>query len=186
MDIKKTITSIFIVPTLKINRDQLRENGFLNGYISDERRDVQYKDAVYLLFKPDDLDKFRSFLEEEMSKNQEIIDDYDYEDGYVVIACKLDSKWKKDYMLVREGLYSRTSKKFQALFPQIIKADKSKGRPRDQLSLQFRVFSKSSELITFWEDKIGIKFTDEMEVWEGFHVENETLNLEKIKTEELV
>ena len=183
---KKTITTIFIIPTLSIDRDDLKYNGFINGYISDERRDVQYKDAVYLLFKPEDLDRFRDFLENENAKNQGILDDYDYEDGYVVVVYKLNPKWKKDFMLVREGLYSRTSEEFQKLFPQVIKADTKRGILRDQLSLQFRVFTRSPELIDYWEKKLDVVFTDDMEVWDGFTVQNEVLDLEKIKTEELV
>lgn len=182
---KKTITTIFIVPTLGVDRDDLKENGFLNGYVSDERRDVQHKDAVYLLFKPEDLDKFRDFLESENSKNQGIIDDYDYEDGYVVLVYKLDPKWKKDYMLVRQGLYSKTSKKFQETFPRTITVKRGKKElPKKETTLQHRVFEKSEELRSYWEDKIDMKFTDDMELWEGFHVENETLNLDKLKIEE--
>jgi len=62
---RMTITSIFMVATLKIPRDKLRENNFLNAYSRDDMREVQYKDAIYLLFKPDDLDKFRYFLDGE-------------------------------------------------------------------------------------------------------------------------
>ncbi len=82
MERKHTITSVFIVPTLSIGRDRLIDNGFINGYTKDSRRDVQYENAVYLLFKPTDLDKFRSFLDKEYERTKSIIDDYDYEDGY--------------------------------------------------------------------------------------------------------
>ena len=95
MELKKTITSIFMVPTLKINRDKLKENGYLNGYMSDVRRDVQYQNAVYLLFQPSNLDKFREFLDDEYQRTKQLIDDYDYEDGFVVVVYTLDKKWKK-------------------------------------------------------------------------------------------
>jgi hypothetical protein len=183
---KKTITTIFIIPTLSIDRDDLKYNGFINGYISDERRDVQHKDAVYLLFKPEDLDRFRDFLENENAKNQGIIDDYDYEDGYVVLVYKLNPKWKKDFLLVREGLYSKTSKKFQDSFPKTITVKRGRQSAKEEATLQHRVFKKSEELRSYWEDKIDMKFTEEMEVWEGFHIENETLNLDKLKQEETV
>ena len=65
MERKHTITSIFIVPTLSIGKEKLLDNGFVNGYIKDGRRDAQYENAVYLLFKPKDLDKFREFLDKE-------------------------------------------------------------------------------------------------------------------------
>jgi len=53
METTKTITSIFIVPIFSIGKEKLVNNGFVNGFIKDSRRDVQYKDSVYLLFKPD-------------------------------------------------------------------------------------------------------------------------------------
>lgn len=186
MEVKKTITSIFMVPTLKIDRAELRDNGFLNAYSIDSERDVQYEGCIYLLFKPEDLDKFRSFLDGEYERTKTVIDDYDYEDGYVVVVYKLDTKWKKDFANIREGSYSKTSKSFQKLFPQIIKADKKRGIERDQLSLQFRVFARSGELIEYWQNKLDVVFTDDMELWDGFHIENETLDLDKLKIEETV
>jgi hypothetical protein len=134
-----------MVPTLKIDREQLRDNGFINAYSVDKRRDAQYEGCIYVLFKPEDLDKFRAFLDGEYERTKAVIDDYDYEDGYVVVVYKLNTKWKKDFALVREGYYSRTSREFQNTFPKIIKADKKRGIERDQLSLQFRVFTKSPE-----------------------------------------
>jgi hypothetical protein len=185
MNVSRTIASIFIVPTLKISRDDLKENGYVNGYMSDIRRDAQYKNAVYLLFKPDNLDKFREFLEKESERTKLLLDDYDYEDGFVVVVYTLESKWKKDFALIKEGLYSKTSKEFQDLFPKVIKIMKN-NLHRDEISLQHRIFRKSEDLRQYWEDKIDISFTDDMEVWEGFQIENETLDLDKIKQEELV
>lgn len=184
MEIKKTISTIFMVPTLRINKNDLKNNGFINAYASDKRLDVQYEYAAYLLFKPENLDKFREFLDAELIRKQGIIDDYDYEDGYVVVVYQLDKKWKKDFGLVKEGLYSRTSKEFQKLFPELI--DLPGKKESKVLSLQHRIFKKSQELRNYWEDKIDIQFTEDMEVWDGFIPDNETLDLEKLKQEETV
>ena len=70
MEIKRTITSIFMVPTLGINKDKLLSNNFINGYYKDIRREEQYKDSIYLLFKPSNLDKFKEFLDEEYEKTK--------------------------------------------------------------------------------------------------------------------
>jgi len=186
MATKVTITTMFILPTLNIDKAELKANGFINGYIYDDRKDVQHENVVYILFKPTNLDKFRVFIENQMTLKKDIIDDYDYEDGYVVLVYNLNKKWKKDFNLVKEGLYSQTSKGFQNLFPKTIKVEKQKGNFRDETALQHRVFDKSSDLRSYWEDKIDMKFTEEMEVWDGFDPIRETLNLDKIKTEELV
>jgi hypothetical protein len=130
MSIKITITSIFMVPTLKIDREALSNSGFVNGYLSDSRRDVQHRNAVYLLFKPENLDKFREFLDAEYERTTYILDDYDYEDGYVVVVYQLNPMWREDFMLVREGMYSRTSPEFQKDFPKVIKILKN-GLHRD-------------------------------------------------------
>ena len=181
MEIKKTITSIFMVPTLKIDKDKLKDNGYINGYAKDESPDAaSYENCVYLLFKPSNLDKFRSFLDGEYERTKSVIDDYDYEDGYIVVVYKLNPKFNKDYKLVKEGLYSRTSKEFQALFPKIVKIVKN-GLHRDEISLQYRVFNKTEDMILFWEEKLGVIFDHDQEVWHGYEYKNEVFNIKKIK-----
>lgn len=178
-DIKKTITSIFMVPTLKVDRIKLMENGFINGYVSDVKKLPAYEGAVYLLFQPKDLDKFRDFLEGEYERTKDIIDEYDYEGGYVVVVYKLNPKFKSDFSLVKEGLYSKTSEKFQALFPKVVKIQKE-GLKRDEISLQYRVFNKTEDLVKFWEDKLAVEFDEDQEIWHGFILQDETLDIDKI------
>jgi hypothetical protein len=180
MERKHTITSIFIVPTLSIGRDKLINNGFVNGYIKDGMRDIQYENAVYLLFKPTNLDKFKNFLDSEYERTKSIIDDYDYEDGYVVIVYEINSKLKDDIELIKQGKYSKTSTQFQGIFPKVVKIKKN-GLNRDEVSLQYRVFNKTEDLIQFWEDKLGVELPEDLEVWHGFFDEFETLDLNKIK-----
>jgi hypothetical protein len=182
MELKKTITSIFMVPTLKIDRDRLRDNGFINAYMKDGRKDVQYENAAYLLFHPKDLDKFKEFLDDEYERTKSIIDDYDYENGFVVLVYTLNPKFKKDFDFVKSGKYSKTSKEFQAEFPRVIKIKKN-GLHKDEVSLQYRVFNKTEDLKKYWEEKIGIEFDDSMEVWQGFIDERETLFIDKLKEE---
>lgn len=180
MSVVKTITSIFIVPTLKLGKEHLVNNNFLNGYIADLRRDVQYEDAVYLLFKPDDLDRFREFLENQYESNHMLIDDYDYEDGFVVVVFKLDMKHKKDLDLIMRGKYSQTSQKFKDIFPKVVKVVKNHLH-KDEISLQYRIFKKTQDLRDYWEDRTGVVFTEDMEVWPGFDLLNESLDLDKVK-----
>jgi hypothetical protein len=95
MDLKKTITTIFMVPTLKVPKDELKDNGFINAYIKDGSREVQYEDCIYLLFHPKNLDKFRNFLDSEYERTKDVIDDYDYESGYVVVVYQLNPKFER-------------------------------------------------------------------------------------------
>jgi len=180
MEIKKNITSIFMVPTLKVPKDALRGNGFINAYIKDARKEDQYKGCIYLLFKPENLDKFREFLDGEYERTKAVIEDYDYEDGYVVVVYQLDDKYKNDFTLVQGGKYSKTSANFQKLFPKVVKITRN-GLSKDEISLQYRIFNKAEDLISFWETKLGIEFEDEYEVWDGWDEEKEILELDKIK-----
>lgn len=102
-----------MVPTLKVPKDALKNNGFLNAYVKDARKEDDYKECIYLLFKPEDLDKFREFLDSEYERTKNVIEDYDYEDGFVVVVYQLNTNYKNDFDLIRQGSYSKTSKDFQ-------------------------------------------------------------------------
>lgn len=180
MDVKKTITSIFIVPTLRINRDKLKGIGFINGYVSDCQREDQYENCVYVVFKPESIDKFKDFLQDEYERTVSVIEDYDYDDGVVVVVYQLDDEFQKDIGLIKLGKYSKTSKTFQELFPRIIKI-KKQGLYRDEISLQYRIFNKTQDLREYWEEKLGIMLDDNMEVWTGWNEETESLNTQKLK-----
>jgi len=184
--INKTVSSIFFVPTLKINRDKLTalDNNFINGYIKDLQREEQYKDSIYLLFKPKNLDKFKDFVDSEYTRTEFIIDDYNYGD-FVVLVYNLNPLYMDDFRTIMKGQYSKTSKSFQKLFPEeisIVKVDQY-GQSyfgREQ-SLQFRIFNKTEDLRKYWEDRINVRFQDEMEVWSSWKEEDEIMNIEEIK-----
>ena len=180
MEIKKNITTIFMVPTLKVPKNALKSNGFINAYIKDASREDGYKNSIYLLFKPDDLDKFREFLDGEYERTKAVIEDYDYDDGYVVVVYQLDDKFNNDFELIKQGKYSKTSKEFQKMFPKTVTIVKNNS-VRDEISLQYRIFNRAQDLIEFWEDKLGISLKDEYEVWEGWDDLRETLEINKIK-----
>ena len=183
MEIRKTITSIFCVPTLKIPRDTLKHknHNFINGYIKDVQHEMEYENCIFLLFQPSDLDMFREFLESEYERTKTVIDDYDYPEGFVVVVYKLDERFKSDFSLIKQGKYSKTSESFQALFPKVVQITTPSGLRRDELSLQYRIFNKTEDLVKFWEDKFGMTFSHNQEIWQGFIEEDETLDLIKIK-----
>jgi len=180
MDTKKTVTSLFMVPLLKLNKDSLREQGFINAFIRDSNRDVQYEHSIYLLFKPKSLREFKNFLDEEYERTTNVIDDYDYEGGFVVVVYKLNPKFIDDIDLIKKGLYSKTSKKFQQEFPKIIKILTGNGI-KEETSLQFRVFNKTKDMKVYWEEKLDVNFTEDQEVWHAFDEERETLTLKTLE-----
>ena len=177
---KNTITSIFMVPSLKVPKNSLKDNGFINAYLDDVGRDFKYNNVIYVLFLPTDLAKFREFLDNEYERTTEIVEDYDYEGGFVVLVYKLNMKWETDFDLIKQGRYSETSDNFQKLFPKVIKIKKN-GLHRDEISLQYRVFNKTDDMIKYWENKLGIDWDDSLEVWEGFDEGKEVLDINKMK-----
>lgn len=150
MKVNKTITTIFIVPTLSIGREKLDDNGFINGYVKDNQREVQYDNCIYLVFKPENLDKFKSFLDDEYERTKSILDDYDYPNGIVVVVYKLNARLDDDIALIKQGKYSQTSKRFQEIFPKVVKVKKN-GLMKDEISLQYRIFNKTEDLLEFWK-----------------------------------
>lgn len=180
MKLQKTITTIFIVPTLSVGKEKLEDNGFINGFCKDNEREVQYENCIYLVFKPTNLDKFREFLDVEYERSKQVIDDYDYEGGIVVIVYELNPKLIDDVNLVKKGKYSKTSEKFQRIFPKIVKVKKN-GLMKDEISLQYRIFNKTEDLRKFWEEKLDVELDEDSEVWSTFIEDNETFSLTKIK-----
>tara|TARA_R110002167_G_scaffold149240_2_gene342467 strand:+ start:1180 stop:1737 length:558 start_codon:yes stop_codon:yes gene_type:complete len=176
MILSKTNTSIFMVPTLKSPKDSLINNGFINAYIKDSISDNNYKDCIYLLFKPKDLNSFKDFLDNEYERTKQIIEDYDYNNGFVIVVYSLDDKFKDDFKLIKKGKYSKTSEKFQKLFNKVVKLKKN-GLHRDELSLQYRIFNKTNDLIEYWQTKIGESspWKDSFEVWPLFNKNDEIL-----------
>jgi len=180
MELKKTISTIFIMPTLKIPREKLKENGFINAYEYDGEKDVNYPNSVCLLFKPPNLHAFREFLEEEYERTTNIIEDYDYNNGFVVVVYKLNAKFLEDFELVKQGKYSQTTKKFQAEYNKTTKIVRD-GVTSDEISLQYRIFNKTQDLIDFWENKLGITFEKDQEVWEMYDPDREVLSIKKLR-----
>ena len=181
MEITRTITTMFMVPTLGIPKKQLLDNTFINAFVQNDLNNLYYEDVVYLLFLPQNLDKFREFITDEYERTSSIIEDYDCADGYVVVVYKLDSELKSDFKLIQESKYSKTSTKFQKLFPETVKIPNGLRTRKEVHSLQYKIFNKSQDMINHWEIMFDVKFTEDMEVWDRFDLIKETLTLDKFK-----
>tara|TARA_R110000796_G_scaffold15671_8_gene49771 strand:+ start:25 stop:603 length:579 start_codon:yes stop_codon:yes gene_type:complete len=176
MKISKTNTAIFMLPTVKHPKNSLIRNNFINAYMKDMLSENNYENCIYVLFKPSNLERFKEFLDNEYERTQQIVEDYDYEGGFVVVVYELKKAFIKDFKLIKQGKYSKTSEEFQKLFPKILKLTKN-GLHRDELSLQYRIFNKTNDLVEYWKDKIGRSSTweDDYEVWSSFEENKEVL-----------
>jgi hypothetical protein len=171
----RTSTTLFMVPTLGVPNGWLDAYGFIEAYSFDPDREEQYKNSIYLLFKPKNMSKFEHFLESEQKRTRRLIDDYDLDGGYVVLVYTLNGAYIEDFDLIKAGRYSETSKEFREFFPKFIKTGER--RPSEVESLQHMIFRRDPFLRKYLEKNIGFELVKEVEVWQGFDIERETLKL---------
>src|SRR6266498_2837841 len=152
-----TYTTMFLVPCLGIAPKTLEENGFMDGYLDDMNREIRYENSLYLLFKPTSMEKFNQFLILENERTPNLVDDYDYEGGYIVLVYRLESKYLNDYQLFLESKYSMFSNELKKAIPKIVKIMQG-NLHRDILSIPYRVVNRTNDIIQYWEEKKGEKY----------------------------
>jgi len=184
---KSTLTTILLLPSIGMSRRALLKYGFINAYLADIDSEIEYRDCIYLLFRPDSIEKFEAFyMRERESKN--FVTQYDYEGGYIVLVYSILDKYKSDYNLFLEGKYSKFSEEYKETFPKFVKVINSEtGITESQISLQFHILNKSVALKNMWEEELKVKFKDlgeDMEVWGKYDIHKETLDIEQIRKEQ--
>jgi hypothetical protein len=174
---KSTISRIFFVPTiLNISTKELKKNGFINCFIADNTSEINFENSVYLLFKPEFPGQFRKFLNREYDRTKSIVADYDKFRCMVVLVYRLNQDFLADYDLIRQSKYSETSKEFQNLFPQYVEIIEN-DVTRKELSLQYRIFNKTPDLVKYWQER-NADYTADKEIWYDFDEKKETLSKE--------
>lgn len=152
----------------------IKRYGFKGAYLYDENHISASPRVVYCLFKPPNLQEFNEFVQMELDDNADIIDEYDYPEGHVVLVYRFPEIYSKDFDLIVAGKYSQCSDTFKVLFP----VTKSK----TQLTIYALVFFREPKLASIVEAELNVKFEDDMEFWYVPDTEKETLTYEKLKT----
>lgn len=183
---RKTDTTIFLMPVLDINRSKMELHKFMDSFLDDVSRDVHHEDSIYILFKPDNLEEFEEFLEQEKERYKEIVDDYDYIGGYVIVVYKFPKEFLPDMQLILEGKYSKTSNKFKNKFLQVIRIVDESGQRNEHPSLQWMIFKKADAIRESWAQDFEIYLDGESEVWSRPDMEREVLDIDKIRKKEEV
>lgn len=148
---KSTITSLFIVPILRIDKKELTRHGFENAYIKDEVRGLDYPHAIYLLFRAPNQLAFNEFIEEERDRKV-LIDEYDYRDGWTVLVYRYHEQWQEDIDILMQGRYSEVSDAYKREIPA-----KSQGAgAQTTMTMQHHVFNKTQFIKNSLEKKYGI------------------------------
>lgn len=175
---KKNCTTIFLLPGIGHTRQELLKYGFLSAYLDDINHSVHYENALYVLFKPEKQDEFQKFLNGEHAKNKLVLEDYDYEGGYTVIAYLFEEKFLPEYNLFLQGKYSEFRPEYTRLFPKSVKVlDAHLKIEVYKTSLQQHIFSRSKLIKKYWEKKIGQKLPENMELWSSPDMSKEVLDI---------
>lgn len=182
--VKSNCTTAFLVRPLGIDKSALDENGFVAAYLGDiNKPEIRHEKGIFMLFKPPSMALFEDFLQMEKHRTYNIVEDYDYEGGFVIVIYLLEDEFSEDYEKFLLGQYSKFSKKFKATFPRTIKVRDNLGRIKNEEPWQWKVFKKDKELRRYWEEEFDTPFTGDMEVWRVPNLEEEQLNINKIREE---
>jgi hypothetical protein len=174
---RKNCTTIFLLPAVGQSRQHLLKYGFLAAYLDDINHEVHYEEAVYCLFKPEDASDLQLYLDIEHKRNPQIVEDYDYEGGYIVVVYKIMEKYLKEYQLFLQGKYSKFSSEYISMFPTDIVVEDTLGMAVVKKSLHYHVFNRTKEIKEYWEKKIGEKITNDMELWSSPDMDKEVLDI---------
>ncbi len=163
-----TSTTLFLLPITGNVKTDMLKYGFLNAYIKDELKD-EYENCVICLFQPKDITDFDMFVEEEKNKIS-FVDDYDYPGGFSLLVYSLGKDYEDDVNRIMAGKYSKTTKRYRQLIP--VKVGKGISKTT---SVQHLVFEKSETMKKALEDKYDIEIPEDVELWEMFDKDHETL-----------
>lgn len=205
-----TDTSRFLLPALKLTQNELLKFGFIDCFLVDKHKTfINEKDIhLYLLFKPN-TDKQQVIqlggflarekesqytrlttkieeLTEQDPKHNILLDEYDYEGGYIVLVLKFPEKFRSDYELFKIGKYSKFSDTFKDIFPPhkkvtLINQTTGKEEIIEGNGLAYMIVTKNKKAKAYAEKKWGISIDEDNEYWRLPNIEKrETLDIEKI------
>lgn len=162
---KFTSTSLFIAPLLGKKIVPLDE--FVNAYIKDEVRGIDYNRGIYVLFKVSEKDKFEHFLESERTRGAKIIEEYDYPNNHIMVVYQYDKRFERDVELILSGKFSKTSSFYQSNISETFKATKL-GVTKNIITFQHSIFKKLPEYVEYWQELYGLELTRNDEVWHHY------------------
>lgn len=187
--IPETITRFFLMPATGLAPNIYIKQGLLNSYsgywefpqtmVEDQSSITEH--LIFNLYRYKDVDVFREFLEYLYEFDPTICYDFPVEnfDDLHITEHALPEKFNQDYLKVKCGQYSRTSREFQALFPKKITTT-YQGIKVSDYSFQYQIFNKMDKIKNFWEDEFAIRFDEEDEIWEGFDTKKEYLSKDSL------
>lgn len=177
---KISATNLFVLPVLGIGREKLLGVGFVEAFIKDELRELEYERAVYLLFRPERWDEFNVFVEEQRERRAPLVDEYSYSDGWAVLVYQFPEKFKRDVDIIMTGKFSKVGREFKGAIPMYYKTSTINGVVVEEMTNQHLIFNRSKKCKEYWKRELDLDFGPEDETWH-FYPEREVLNEASLK-----
>lgn len=163
-----TKTSSFLVPACDLDIAILLEYGFINAFLGDENHNKldDSQEDIYLLFEYNPINNYFEELCSVLRNHENFLEEYDPEEGYVMIRFKLNDKWKHIKQQLISGKYSLIDREYVKQFfnPKIIVGESPYGEYLYKDSVNYQILMKSPVLKERWEEKLGVVFKDDYEV----------------------
>ncbi len=172
-------TTLFLKPLIKLNNIELNNNGFLNAYVGVYSQEGEnWGNNLYLVF---DIKQISIPFREKLMELENYAS-MDLEGSEIICKFNLDDYAINNIMIpFIHGKYSKICKSYvDANFPKKKLDNVTK---KLVTSNNWKVFYKDPSLRKYWEDRIGVEFTEDMEVWSRPEKEDEIYGYPKSDSE---
>ena len=181
---ENTNATLFFMPIFGIDDKTLKKIGFINAYTQD--KDKAYEEngiyKIHALFRPD-TNGFADFktITKKLEAAGILYDEYDYEDGYIVLALNFPERFNEDYDHIMNGKYTKVSRELVKKYPEKTIKMKS-GKRIEDYTIQYHIFNRTPGMRGFIQEELGIdeikREDKEFEYW-TLPGEGEILDIEK-------
>lgn len=170
-----TLSTLFLLPILNLDKSELRKYGFINVYLGEDLTE----EKLYLLF--DSKEDINEYIEKLKKTHHFYVDSYNLINNMVIVVFSIPYEYKKDFVYFKEGKYSKLSTHFKSLFPETQNIYDSVGKiTGKEHTIYYHIFNRTDWLIELWLDKLKLKeIPKDLELWDKPILENELLNIKK-------
>jgi hypothetical protein len=173
-----TLTTSFIKNILDIPYKTLLKEGFKDSYLGAYHKTKdKWGESIYLLFN---LNQISPAFRTELIKRPEYISAELLDSDLLLEFHITEDNYRKIVAPFLEGKYSKICRDYtRKNFNEV--AIGANGKP--DFSNNYKVLVKHPDLRKYWEERIGVEFTEDMEVWSRPEKENEIYGYPKSDTE---
>ncbi|RTL05533.1 hypothetical protein EKK58_07730 [Candidatus Dependentiae bacterium] len=170
-----TKTTSFIRPIIDIPYQLLLNNGFQDSYLGMySKTQDEWGKSIYFSFK---IEMISEYLRKLLLNVPEFVS-ITIDKNLLIFEFEINTEdYEKIIVPFLDGKYSKVCRDFvKKNFPRVLL------NPR-RVSNNWKVFNKHEDLKKYWEERIGVEFTEDMEVWSRPEKEDEIYGYPKSDTE---